>query len=561
MGVFVDSTYPQIEQMDADDVSERTINLRELADEFLAIRNDQYLTECDTSSVSVQKPIVLNQQSLIEIAVPERTFVSEPVHDLDPNVQELAALWKAVEAVQKEHDIADAKLYRRLMPLFQKEWQIREDFMRVQDKRREQARLPPIGHVISDSALMPPLPDFDPSDQKLSELKKQFDAIKEEQKPLQVEFSQQYGHFYQKESEARQNFLNKFGERRIEELHSRVAEDIDLSHTRLSISNFPAIDGSAHFANLARLATYRILDIPHKWTAEAVKAGYRCETVRLQVVADGENADAVNEFLRNFEGTHQAYLNLIGNERVSADLIIVDRQPAAEELAFARLCHVELDVRPIALDALVLLVNRKWNPVRNLSIEHVLEIYDPHVSANGRFMQTFTPDRWWTEFGVPHQFASMIAPYEQDRNSGSRELMDDFLAKHRQAVQPGQMILRIQSTHTGRLTNEGYWQGAALNVHSHGHGNAIAYSSYHHEYFMQLLADVRMISVEGVAPSTETIRNRTYPITTEVFVVTKKGMDEDSPAVELRNFLLSDAGQCLVYAAGFVPIAERYPAD
>lgn len=522
------------------------------------------------TSVAILAQIVLNQQPLsqqplmadavsVYLFVPG--FVPEPLPDFDPNDQELAALWKAVEAVQKEHAAVRAEHSQRLMPFFQRERQIRREFERIQDERRVQAGFPPIGRVIRGSAVEPPLPDVDPSDQELYELKRQFDAVIKELEPLQVEGSQRYWVFYHKESEARQDFLNKLGERRIEELRSRAVEDIDVSQIGLNVSNFPAMDGSAHFVNLARLVTYRVLDVPHQWTVEAVKAGHRCETVKLQVVADGENAAAVNELLRNFEGTHQAYLNLIGSETPSADLIIVDRQPTAEELAAARLRDIEFDVRPVALDALVLLVNRRRNPVQNLSIEQVLDIYDPHVSANGRFTREFTPDRWWTAFGAPSQSVSVVTPFEQERNSGSRELMDDFLAKHRQAVQPGQMVLRIQPTHTGRLTNRGHWQGAAFNVHSHGHGNAIAYSSFHHEYFMQLLADVRMIRIEGIAPSTETIRNRTYPITTEVFIVTKKGIDEDSPAAKLRDFLLSDDGQRLVYAAGYVPIVGRCPAD
>ena len=55
-------------------------------------------------------------------------------------------------------------------------------------------------------------------------------------------------------------------------------------------------------------------------------------------------------------GTHSAYLNLINGE---ADLILVARSPSMEELELAQLSGVEFDIRPVALDAFVFIVNEK----------------------------------------------------------------------------------------------------------------------------------------------------------------------------------------------------------
>ena len=112
----------------------------------------------------------------------------------------------------------------------------------------------------------------------------------------------------------------------------------------------------------------------------------------------------------------------------------------------------------------------------------------------------------------------------------------------------------VKRAFAGRLSREGIAEGPAFVVHVHGSGQGMAYSSFHYEHFMQLLANVKMIRVEGIAPDRETIRNRTYPIVTEVYVVTKKGIAADSPATQLRDFLLSKEGQRLVDASGYVPI-------
>jgi phosphate transport system substrate-binding protein len=65
----------------------------------------------------------------------------------------------------------------------------------------------------------------------------------------------------------------------------------------------------------------------------------------------------------------------------------------------------------------------------------------------------------------------------------------------------------------------------------------------------------RTIAVDGVEPTYETIRQRKYPYTTEVFVVTRKGIVPTDPAARLRNWLLSPEGQSVVRESGYVPLA------
>jgi ABC-type phosphate transport system substrate-binding protein len=71
---------------------------------------------------------------------------------------------------------------------------------------------------------------------------------------------------------------------------------------------------------------------------------------------------------------------------------------------------------------------------------------------------------------------------------------------------------------------------------------------------MYLNTNVKTIKINGIEPNSETIASRKYPAITEVFVVTLKGIAEDSPAAKLRDFLLSAEGQQLVYESGHARI-------
>jgi len=70
---------------------------------------------------------------------------------------------------------------------------------------------------------------------------------------------------------------------------------------------------------------------------------------------------------------------------------------------------------------------------------------------------------------------------------------------------------------------------------------------------MARAARTKVIAVDGVGPTFETIRDRKYPYTCEVFVVTRKGIKAEAPAWKIRNWLRSPEGQAVVRESGYVP--------
>lgn len=61
---------------------------------------------------------------------------------------------------------------------------------------------------------------------------------------------------------------------------------------------------------------------------------------------------------------------------------------------------------------------------------------------------------------------------------------------------------------------------------------------------------MKLLSVDGISPSIENIENGTYPLVTNVCLITRK--DDSNPYVEkMKEFILSDQGQSIVKETGY----------
>jgi phosphate transport system substrate-binding protein len=64
---------------------------------------------------------------------------------------------------------------------------------------------------------------------------------------------------------------------------------------------------------------------------------------------------------------------------------------------------------------------------------------------------------------------------------------------------------------------------------------------------------VKMLSLNGVYPSAENIRNRTYPVVAQFYAVYRADNENENIGV-LIDWLLSDEGQRLIEETGYVRI-------
>ena len=86
---------------------------------------------------------------------------------------------------------------------------------------------------------------------------------------------------------------------------------------------------------------------------------------------------------------------------------------------------------------------------------------------------------------------------------------------------------------------------------------AIGYTVYYYAHDMEMAQGLKLLSIDGTAPSPDTIRSGEYPFLNPYYAVMDKDEAEDSPARILYDWLLGEEGQSLVAQEGYVSILEQ----
>jgi phosphate transport system substrate-binding protein len=282
----------------------------------------------------------------------------------------------------------------------------------------------------------------------------------------------------------------------------------------IEASDFPRLDGSTSAGPILTMIACKFAGVPCVW---------------FEGLLDGERrlAPDVTNFTGQFpefvvSGTHDAYLNLVDGK---ADLILVARQPSAEENARAALSGISLDVEPVALDAFVFIVNED-NPLPGLTSGQIRGIYTGAIKD------------WRDVGGEPAE----IHPYQRDEQSGSQQLMRELVMGGARMIDAPDMIL---------LTMIAPFYAVSTDP------DGIGYSVYYYEERLAPQAEqVRLLAVDGILPDQERIASRNYPYTTEVYAVMRASQPAGSASRRLRDWLRSADGQALIAETGYVPLAR-----
>jgi len=220
--------------------------------------------------------------------------------------------------------------------------------------------------------------------------------------------------------------------------------------------------------------------------------------------------------------THNAYVNLIEDK---CDIIFVT-SPSEEEYALAKEAGIELEVYPVVNEAFIFMVNKE-NPVSDLSQAQIVDIYTDKITN-------------WSEVGGEDK---EIIAYQREVNSGS---------------QTGFLDLVMGDTEPADAPTEKRIEGMGGLVEAiSGYDNsdqALGYSYYFYVNEMYVRDGVKLISVDGIAPTPETIADGSYPYTTAYYAVLRSDEPADSAARELLDWVLSDDGQAAAKEAGYVPL-------
>ena len=218
--------------------------------------------------------------------------------------------------------------------------------------------------------------------------------------------------------------------------------------------------------------------------------------------------------------TSEVYRNLIDGK---VDVIFA-AEISEEDKTYAKEQGVELNIIPVTSSAFVFIVNTD-NPVDDLTFEEIQKIYTGEITN-------------WSEVGGPDE---EIIAYQRPTGSGSQTAMLSLVMKDKEIMTPP--IEQVQGNMGELIDAVAEYDNAE---------NAIGYSYFYYVNTMYKKDMIKMISVDGVMPSIETIKNGEYPIYTNAFVVSRN--EENENVEKWIDAVLSERGSRIIEEAGYVPM-------
>ena len=219
--------------------------------------------------------------------------------------------------------------------------------------------------------------------------------------------------------------------------------------------------------------------------------------------------------------THYAYENLLEGK---CDVIFVT-PPSEEEYKMLEESGKSYGIVKVLNDAFVFLANVQ-NPIDDIASEDIRKIYRGEIKN-------------WSEIGGAD---SEIIPYQRPDNSGSQTLMYK-LCVPKNEIMPAPTELK--PAEMGDLVDavSNYESGKA----------ALGYSVYYYASGMYTDAGSKLIAVDGVYPTNETIKDGSYPFVDGYYAI-YLGDGESNGVKTLIDYLLSDGGRIIAESSGYVPI-------
>jgi len=218
--------------------------------------------------------------------------------------------------------------------------------------------------------------------------------------------------------------------------------------------------------------------------------------------------------------TNRAYENLING---NVDIIFC-AEPSRDQIAQAAERGLEFILTPIGIDAFVFFVNR-MNPIDNISSEQIRGIYSGEITN-------------WQAVGGEN---AVIIPYQRPKDSGSQTILENIIMRDTPIMEPlkenvvvgmGGIVERVSDYRN--------------------YINAIGYSFLFFTTEMVRNDEIKLLSIDGIMPSRETIQSNEYPFSGTFYAITTGNETENTR--RFIEWILSEEGQYLVERTGYIPI-------
>lgn len=226
--------------------------------------------------------------------------------------------------------------------------------------------------------------------------------------------------------------------------------------------------------------------------------------------------------------TGTAYERLIEGQ---TDMIFV-AEPSKVQVEAIKAKGDEFVLTPIGSEAFVFFTNSK-NSVETLTIKQIQEIYSGKIT-------------FWNDVGGQ---SNKIVAYQRPENSGSQTVMQKKVmngiamleqTKETYAAGMGEIISQVASYKNAK--------------------NALGYTFMYYSTEMIKNNQIKYLAIDGIKPTPETVRNKTYPFTVPVYAVTLKSNKQENVSRFLK-WILSEEGQSLIEKTGYVPISGSPKMD
>ena len=204
--------------------------------------------------------------------------------------------------------------------------------------------------------------------------------------------------------------------------------------------------------------------------------------------------------------------------------IFIGVYPSDEQRAYAEENQTTFEYTPIGTEAFVFFVH-KDNPITNLTTEQIKDIYSGKITN-------------WKDVGGKNE---KIAAFQRNEGSGSQSMLKRFMGDTPITDAPTEMVNDLMA---GIIEQVADYKSKT---------NSIGFSFRYYVEGIIKNPDIKMISIDGAAPTSENIRNDSYPVLTPIYAVTYKE-NQNGNVDKLLEWILSDEGQYIINETGYVGI-------
>ncbi len=234
------------------------------------------------------------------------------------------------------------------------------------------------------------------------------------------------------------------------------------------------------------------------------------------------------ETVELYDGTFE-YNNTVGGYMLLAERqtdIFFGAYPSEEQIAYAKEQGTEFEYTPIGSEAFVFFVH-KDNPIESLTVEQIQGIYSGEITN-------------WKEVGGADE---KIVAFQRNEGSGSQSMLIRFMNGKPIMKAPSEQVNDLMSGIIERVSD---------------YKSTTASIGFSFRYYVEGIIqnpNIKMISIDGVAPTVENIKNRSYPVVGPLYAVTYKGNENENVDL-LLDWILSEEGQEIIEKTGYAGVVK-----